>query len=306
MVRDDDAVVVTAPAVPVVITGAFLASAFLSDDLSIQDYYWTAGFTELVVPSIFAVGDPTTIRLDADPTAVDGFNVDPLTHTNFAVNKTVDTYLGLQTTTGLVPDAYGAGDNPLSSTELFARDQTQAAYTASGVAAIGPTAPGDGVDIVNAAPAWTFDEYEITTDDDPICLLIDDAVGACTDDNDTATTFEVTATGTTATFPNPFSRVDFYAVDFVGADLRLISSDAGASLTDDGTERIWTWALTISAAALYAAVDGPVAAPLDYTGNVYAFGVNDGWGRGPCVGPSITDHQNQRPVSSEHRVFGLA
>ena len=78
VVRDDDAVVVTAPAVPVVITGAFLASAFLSDDLSIQDYYWTAGFTELVVPSIFAVGDPTTIRLDADPTAVDGFNVDPL------------------------------------------------------------------------------------------------------------------------------------------------------------------------------------------------------------------------------------
>src|ERR1043166_4522698 len=53
--RDNVPVTVTNPAVPVTITGAFTASSFLNDDLSIRDYYWTAGYTTALIT-------PTTIR----------------------------------------------------------------------------------------------------------------------------------------------------------------------------------------------------------------------------------------------------
>ena len=266
VVRDNAIVIATPPAVPVVITGAFLASAFLNDDLSIRDYYWTATFGGGLTAG-------ATARLAAAVTAVDAYNAAALTNTNFAINTTVNTFLGLQTP---APAAYAAGAAPLAAVNLFARDQTQAAYTAGAPAAVAPTAPAAGVAVVNALPAWAFATYVDATADPVICATL--IAGACAAPGQTTTTWTAVATGTTATFPNPFSRVDFYAVDAAGVDMRLIGSvPAGAAtLVDDGATRVWTYSLGVSGAAVYAALEGvsPAVINLAAVVNVQAFGVS--------------------------------
>ena len=279
VVRDSDVATITAPAVPGAITGSFLASAFVNDDLSIRDYYWQVAFREGNAADIFPLGDPLTVRLDATATDVDEFDAATFTNTNYVVNTTIDTFLGLQSSgvgSAGEPDAYTAGDNPLATTTLFARDQSQAPYSTSGAAVLRTTHPAAGIALTSADPAWTFTAYAIATSTTPLCLGIADGSSTCTDSDDVSTTFTVTATGTTATFPNPFSRVDFYAADAGQDDLVLLgTASAPADLVDDGASRVWSWELDISSAAIYAAVFGPIAVPADYTGNIYAFGVND-------------------------------
>ena len=278
VVRDTDAaptnVVVTPPAVPVIITGAFLASAFLNDDLSISDYYWTAGFGGLALTPVL------TIRLAAAATVVDAYDAPTFTNTNFAVNTSVNTFLGLQ---GPIA-AYVGGTTPMATVNLFARDQTQAAYTAAVPTVVTPTAPAAGVAIMNGAPFWTFDAYVDATADPIICATL--IAGACGAPGQTTTTWTALATGTTATFPNPFSRVDFYAVDAAGVDMRLIGSvPAGAAtLVDDGATRVWTYSLGVSGAAVYAALEG--VSPAIIASTVQAFGVNAA-GDVAMVGPGF-------------------
>ena len=260
-------VVVTPPAVPVTITGAFLASSFLNDDLSIWDYCWNAGFGGLLTV-------PATIRLAAAPTVVDAFNSASFTNTNFAVNTTANTFLGLQGS--LVP--YVAGAAPLSGVTLFARDQTQTAtapfvgpgYNASTPPPVAPTPPTTGIALANAVPLWAFTAYAAATTNAAICT---GTAAACASPTFPSTVLSVAATGTTATFPNPFSRVYFYAADATTTDLRLIGMVAAgsATLVDDGATRVWTYSMTVTGPAFYAAIDGT---GLTHTVAVYAFGVN--------------------------------
>ena len=268
-------VVATPPAVPITITGAFLASSFLNDDLSIADYYWTAGFTTALTALPAA-----SLRLASAPTVVDAFNSATLTNTNLAVNTTVNTFLGLQPPAA----AYVPGSNPHSSVTLFARDQTQTAtvppdafagpgYSSSGPAAVGPTAPATGIAVMNVAPAWTFTAYAEATSAPIVCAGIAGAP-ACTATPTTTATWTATATGTTATFPNPFSRVDFYLPDAPFVDMVLIGSvsASAATLVDDGATRFWTYSLAVTGSDVYAKIGG--VSPAMYTRLIHAIGVN--------------------------------
>ena len=133
------------------------------------------------------------------------------------------------------------------------------------------TAPAAGVPITNVAPAWTFATYLGATADGVICAGIS---GVCSATPQPTTTWTATATGTTATFPNPFSRVDFYALDAAGVDLRLIGSVVGgaATLVDDGATRVWTYSLGVTGAVVYAALEG--VSPAAIASTIYALGVN--------------------------------
>ena len=267
VVRDNTPVTVTNPAVPVTITGAFTASSFLNDDLSIRDYFWTAGYTTALIA-------PTTITLAATPTAVDAFNSATLTNTNFAVNTSVNTFLGLQDGTGAAPAAYAAGSNPLGSVNLFARDQTQAAYTGPASSPVAPTAPASGITVaVGGATPWTFNTYTPATSHAVVCAGTLPA--GCAAGTFTSTALSVAASGTTATFPNVFSRIDFYAADAAGANLVLVGSvpAASATLVDNGSTRVYTYSLTVTASSLYATLGGVSPAVVGPV-NVYAFGVN--------------------------------
>ena len=106
VVRDNVAVTVTTPGVPVTITGSFSANAFLNDDLSVRDYYWTATIGGLtVVP---------TIRLAAAPTVVDVYDSPTFSLTNVPVSTTVNTFLELQPPP---PTVYAGGDIPAHQRE---------------------------------------------------------------------------------------------------------------------------------------------------------------------------------------------
>jgi hypothetical protein len=266
VVVDNVPATATNPAVPVTITGSFTASAFLNDDLSIRDYYFTAGFTTALIA-------PTTITLASAPTVVDAFNAATLTNTNFAVNSTINTFLGLQGAPGNVPAAYVAGSNPLSSVNLFVRDQTQPAYTGPATAPVAPTAPATGIVIaVGGAAAWNFNLYTPATSNAVVCA--GQAGAPACGATPTSTTLSVAASGTTATFPNPFSRVDFYAVNAAGTDLVLIGSvpAASATLVDNGATRVFTYSLPATALSLYTTLSGVVPGVINTT--VYAFGAN--------------------------------
>lgn len=260
VVRDNSPAVATAPAVPVTITGAFTASSFLNDDLSIRDYYYTVGFGALL---------PAPMTLAAAPTAVDAYNAPTFTNTNFAINTSVNTFLGLQDGTGAAPAAYVANSAPLNALNLFARDQTQAVYTAAS-SLVAPTAPASGIAISGVSPAWSFTAYAAATSNATICAgTLPGGCGA----TPTSTNLTVTATGTTATFNNPFSRVDFYGVNNAG-DYLLIASvpAASATLTDNGVIRVWTYTYNLSGLAAYNALTPGSVAPA--TRDIRAFGVN--------------------------------
>ena len=266
IVYDATPAAATAPAVPVTITGIFTAASFLNDNLSIRDYYWTAGFSTALIA-------PVTITLASAPTAVDAFDAPVLSNTNFAINTQINTFLGLQNGTTTPPTAYAANSNPLNAVNLFVRDQTQAAYTGPAASAVAPTPPATGVSVVNFTGAFAN-----TTNAATLCATAAASLGCVVGSPDPGVvTWTATATGATATFNNPFSRIDFYAQN--GVDLVLVGSVAGgaATLIDNGVTRVWTFTLAgLQANALFTQLGGisggaPGAAIVR---NVYAFGVS--------------------------------
>jgi hypothetical protein len=239
---DNTPATATAPAVPATITGAFSAAAFLNDNLSIRDYFWTSLY------------GGTAFRLGVNPTVVDAFNAATLSNVNFGINQVVTTWLGLQDGTTTPPAAYVPNAFPMTGLQILVRDQTQTSYSASPVAVVAPTPPATGVSVVNFTGAFT------NTNSGPgtICALAA-ASGGCTANNtandSTQVTLRSTATGTTAVFNNPFSRVDFYG--FNGTQFVLIGTVTTPALVDNGATRVFTWTLpNVSANTLFTLLGG--------------------------------------------------
>jgi len=252
----------TAPAVPAVIGGNFAAAAFINDDLSIRDYFFRVSYA----PGFFA---PTDINLGT-PTVVDAFNAPTLNTINFGVNKTVDAFVGFQSAPGGVPAAY-APNASLSGLTVMVRDQAQTSYSASPTTPLAPTPPAAGIPVAGGAgsTAFVFATYAAATSQANICAGTLPAGCAAVP---TSTVFSATASGTTGSFNNPFTRVDFYAASADGTTLVLIGSvpAASATLTDaGGLSRAWKYSLPMAAAALRTALGGGAA----FNTNVYAFGV---------------------------------
>jgi hypothetical protein len=257
IVYDGTPATATAPSVPATVAGAFSSASFLNDNLSIRDYFYTVGFGG--APAYLA---PATIRLAAAPTVVDGFNAATLSNTNVGVNSTINTFLGLQSTTGAgEPNAYAAGSIPLNALNLFVRDQAQAAYSGPAMTAVAPTAPAAGISTTG------FNTFFLASAQPVLCAGT--LVGGCA--LPTFTSVTAVATGVTATFNTPFSRMDFYASN--GTDLVLIgSASAPASVVDNGATRVWTYSVFLQAASLYTQLGG--VSPAVVGTNIFAFGVS--------------------------------
>ncbi len=273
VVRDNMGATVGSPSIPATInTNSFAASAFLSDDLSIRDYYWTVGFSATVA----GITSPM-VRLGSAHTVVDEFNADDLTHTNYVVNTPITTVLRLQAATN-ADGAVASTATNLNSVNLKARDQTGAYNTEGGLATAAPT--------VTDIEDFTVDDFRFvaSTGDEPVICAegIEDGGDDCEMGTDESITLEAVASKTASTFANPFSRVDFYyRVGTSGGDLRLIDSDIGAassSTTTGGvTTRTWTYELDVTGNDLFTLVEDAFTpdADTDIDGTVFAFGVND-------------------------------
>jgi hypothetical protein len=282
-VYDNTPASATAPAVPVTITGAFSAAAFLNDDLSLRDYFWTVRWNTALL-------SVTTATIAQLPTPVDAYNAPTLSNINVGINATINTYLGLQNGQGATPVAYPGAANLMDQINLFVRDQTQAAYTAPppATSAVAPTVlAAAGVTVTNFNGAFAS-----ATSNALICAgTLPAGCGA----TPTSTNFTATAAGATAVFNNPFTKVDFYAVNAAGTNLVLIGSvpAASATLVDNGIAiggRVWTYTLPMTAATLYATLGGVSPAVVGPV-NVYAFGASP---NGPValVSPAVAQTIN--------------
>jgi hypothetical protein len=277
-VYDNTVATATAPAVPVTITGPFSAAAFLNDDLSIRDYMWTVRWNTALL-------SVTTATIAANPTVVDAYNAPVLTNINAGINATINTFLGLQNGQGAAPVAYPGAANLMDQLNLFVRDQTQAAYSGPSSSLVAPTVLATaGVSVTNFTGAFAS-----ATSQAAICAgTLIAGCGAAP----TSTNFTATATGATAVFNNPFTRVDFYAVNAAGTNLVLIGSvpAASATLNDNGATRVWTYTLPMSAATLYTTLGGVSPAVVGPV-NVYAFGASP---NGPValVSPAVAQTIN--------------
>jgi hypothetical protein len=236
---------VSATANPIAATGlGWTATAFVNDVLDIKTQ-WFSG--------VYAAVTLAVKTFDQVPTVVNGFNAASFLNTNYSMSQAINLPLDLQENmlatldpmTGVTASAINQGNLQQTGAPSVAPTYTATAITVGTMTAF-------------TAPTSTFAG---------ICAAI-----ACspTAGVPTGATLSVTATGPTATFNLPFSRVDFYALNFAGTAYRLIGSAPASSLVDVGSVRTFTWNLPVTAATLYSTLSFTATGPT----TVVAVGMN--------------------------------
>ena len=235
-VFDNTAPTVGAAATPVSVSGTagFNASAFVSEDLDIQSFFWTVTYGSLpagYAPTLFAQGGVTQVN---------GYNAATFINTNYVASSPVTMPLAWQA------DASVAAQTlyPLSGVQLTATNQGNKSIAGAAGAPTTVT-PGTAISLTG------FTSYPADALPAGITGLSSGVTTAATAGAPLSSTLSATAVGLTATFNNPFSRVDFYAQNAAATQWLLIGSVATPSLVDIGGNRTFTWALPVSGSALY-------------------------------------------------------
>jgi len=240
--HDDGALTVGVPSSPLTIsTVGFAASAFLNDALDIASYWFSGDYTTINGVSTFVTGasvQPVRFANSA-ATTVNAFNAASLINTNYAVSATINLPLALQFGGVLYPLATIEG-NAYNQGNLLVTGGTGAAPTVSpALAVFAPTGLATFPAVTNSIASNNISSG-VTT--------------AATAGNPATGTLSVVSTGPTATYNNPFSRVEFWAANNGGAagtEMRLIGSATTPVLTDNGATRTYTWSAAINGATLY-------------------------------------------------------
>lgn len=274
---DGTVAIVTAASVPASITGSFATSALLSDNLDLRDNYFTAAYGGGLLAGVPYGLAVTTFTTTATATAINGYNATPLINTNHPVSATINVPLILQAVTGVnAPVAYAAiAANAVTGVNLFARDQTQAAYgsAATAIAFGNITAPLAGISLASFTTMVPATNAAAT-----LCGATGLGGGCVVGTGGAVATGNLTATltGTTGVFNNPFAGgVNFYALNAAATDWVLLGAVAASSATlvDNGATRVWTYTLTVNGATAFAALGG-TGANFGGAANVIAIGMN--------------------------------
>jgi hypothetical protein len=245
-VVDQTGPVVGAAAAALTVTPGFSVNAFVNEDLDIQSQWFSVDYATATIA-------PT--RIGQVPTPVNGYNAAAFINTNFAISQVITSPFELQANAA-------ATLYPLSGVEANAMSQSNLISTGTATAP-GFTAP-TAISIVNLT-AFTTPTNSIASN-----TISSGVTTAATTANPAAGTLTVTTTGTTAIFNNPFSRVDFYAVNKAGTEYRLIGSTTASALTDNGAVRTFTYQVGINGLALYNTLGFTATAAT----NVIAIGFN--------------------------------
>jgi hypothetical protein len=188
------------------------------------------------------------------------FNPETLIHTNFAINQVINLPLAIQAN-------MAAGLTPQSGVQANARSQSN--LDVAGVAA----APLITLPTPMAiAGTWTTFDAPVFASAGVTGITAGVSNGNAA--NPTSTNISITTTGATAVFNNPFTRVDFYALEQGGLEYRFIGSAPAAALTDDGATRTFTYTLNVVGSAIGPVLFGPVppAAGASYASTFIALG----------------------------------
>ena len=243
----------------------YSASAFINDGLDIGSFSFSGDFATLPAP--FAAGpSPAPLRFVQAVTAVDGFNAASFLNTNYAITGPVTLPLALQSLAGTL--------YPMSNINANATNVVNT-NTVGGSVVTPTVTPA----LVAFAPGiLTFPAITNSIASNNISSGV---TTTATAGNPATGTLTVTATGQTATFNNPFSRVDFYAVNnttgvgATGTQWVLIGSTTVQTLVDVGATRTFSWTLPISGATLYTQLGyGSAPVPATAVTNVIAIGYN--------------------------------
>jgi hypothetical protein len=253
IVFDVSAPIVANTSAPATVTApGYSASSMVSEDVDIQNQWFSVAFAGAPAPLAPAL-------IGQAPTVVSAFNPTTLTHTNFAITQTISLPLAIQAN-------MAAGLTLQSGVMANARGQSnlQTTATAATPTITAPTAMG-------IPASWTaFGAPTLPAGVTGITAGVSNGNTA----NPTSVAISITTTGATAIFNNPFTRVDFYAIEQNGAEFRFIGSAAPATLNDNGATRTFTYTATISGAAVGPVLFGPVppAAGATYASTVVAVG----------------------------------
>lgn len=259
--HDDGALTVGAVSSPITVsTIGWSGSAFLNDALDIASYWFSVDYATLNAISTFATGPSAQpVRFaNSAATTVNGFNAASFVNTNYAVSATVNLPLALQ---------FAGVLYPLATIEANATNA--GGMLVSGVPAAAPAvAPALAV----FAPAGLA-TFPAVTNSIASNNISSGVTTAPTAGNPASGTLSVVSTGPTATYNNPFSRVEFWAANnggVAGTEMRLIGTATTPVLVDNGVTRTFTWSAPISGATLYTQLGYTATA----TTNVVAVGYN--------------------------------
>jgi hypothetical protein len=260
IVYDNGPLVVGAVSSPITVsTIGWTGSAFINDALDIASYWFAGNYNTLPAP--FAAAPSTNPPRFAQATSqVNGFNAASFLNTNYATNNAVNLPLAFQI-------VGAATQYPLSTVNANATNV--AGIITNGAAA---AAPAVSPALVAFAPAG-LTTFPVITNSIASNNISSGVTTAATAGNPASGTLSVVATGPTATFNLPFSRIDWYAANNGGAagtEWRLIGTSAVSTLVDVGATRTFTWNLAISGATLYTQLGYTATAVT----NVIAIGYN--------------------------------
>jgi hypothetical protein len=237
----------------------YTATSMVSEDVDIQNQWFSVAFA----------GAPATLTpalVGQAPTVVSAFNPATLTHTNFAISQAINLPLAIQ--------ANMAAGLTLQS-GVMANSRSQSNLQTTSVAATPTVTPVPTAMSIPVFPTTGGTWATFGTPAVPAGVTgITAGVSAGNAANPTSTTVSITTTGSTATFNNPFTRVDFYAIDQSGTEFRFIGSAAPATLNDDGLTRTFTYSATVTGATIGPVLFGPTppAAGANYASTVVALG----------------------------------
>lgn len=252
IVYDAPAPTVSAAAVPLTVSAlGWSASAFVNDVLDIQTQWFSGDYTTLNGVGAFTTGPSAApVRFAQAQSAVNGFNAATFINTNVALSQAINLPLAAQANNA-------ATLYPLATVEANAINQGN--LTTTGAAA-GPAIPAQTAITTGGATGMTA--FATPTFSVASNTISSGVTTAATVANPASGTLTITTTGLTATFVNPFSRIDIYGASTplgvaAGAatptEWRLLGSipASAATLVDNGATRVFTYTISLSGASLY-------------------------------------------------------
>ncbi|HEY5490732.1 MAG TPA: hypothetical protein VIK25_06010 [Gemmatimonadaceae bacterium] len=238
-----------APSAPLTITAlGYAASALINEDLDIQDYGFNGTYTGAPVIAPATLGMPWV--------SVNGFNAPTFSNTNFLVTTGVTLPMAIQAN-------MAAGLTNIANLSTISRSQSNLAAV-SGTTAFATVTPGAAITFTGMT-AFTAATLAGVTG-----IVTGNATGAGAG-NAASAALTVTGTGSTATFNNPFTRVDFYMLDASGLRYMLVGSATSPVLNDNGAVRTFTWTATVNGSTIYSILNGAGAG---WASQIVALGMN--------------------------------
>ena len=224
---------VTAPTIPPAISApGYPASVYITENVDVRSAFFSVLYDTLFVG---ATPDTFPVRLAQPHVAVNTFPGVPTTlqHTNVLFAEAISLPVALQ--------------RAMDTTLANLMEQSQVSATAwnqtVGISALVNAAP------VVTAPARIQTPAAWTSFPAPTASANLATAAA-------SATLSATVVGATATFINPFTRIEFWART-AGGQYVLVGTASSPTLVDNGATRVYTFSTTVTGAAVRPLVSGP-------------------------------------------------